>query len=376
MADEKIKDLPLFNSGTDANDKNIYVVSVWESGDEGSAGVYISKRIREEELIQLIPLKNIATNNLLFTANSNTDFAGFTATFDNAELKIIADANTSGDKPFQVTKADGTTVIFDVRGNGQIGFNGVIDPDYIATFKGSTLSGNAYFTRTAAGINVNFDGGGASTYSISQNHTVAQYFGEGAATIGVWGSSTTGTGVKAETTGAGLALEVIGKVKTISPSASPLDIAFTVRNNTDTSGLVNIQANGSSEWLQGYHSFGDSINTGAKLQGVTNTGGVVAVRGYHYGSGGMASFFAADGANAQAVKATAIGSGASAIKATGFYALDFDGKIIDTPQATTPVMPQTNAAGEAALVATLTIGQWYYLDSGVGGIGTVKVKLS
>lgn len=225
MADEKIKDLPLFNSGTDANDKNIYVVSVWESGDEGSAGVYISKRIREEELIQLIPLKNIATNNLLFTANSNTDFAGFTATFDNAELKIIADANTSGDKPFQVTKADGTTVIFDVRGNGQIGFNGNIDADYTATFRSGSLSGNAYFTRTAAGINIQAEGNGLSAYCGSQNHTLAQWFGDGATTIGVWGRATSGTGIKAETISIGLALEVIGKSKFVSQPTSNVGLS-------------------------------------------------------------------------------------------------------------------------------------------------------
>jgi hypothetical protein len=46
--------------------------------------------------------ENIATNDLVFTANSTTDFDGYKATFDNAELKIIADANSSGDIPFEV----------------------------------------------------------------------------------------------------------------------------------------------------------------------------------------------------------------------------------------------------------------------------------
>jgi hypothetical protein len=60
---------------------------------------------------------NIATNDLVFTADSTTNFAGWTATFDNAELKIIADGNTSGDTPFEVTLADGTTSILKVTGD-------------------------------------------------------------------------------------------------------------------------------------------------------------------------------------------------------------------------------------------------------------------
>jgi hypothetical protein len=64
--------------------------------------------------------KNIATNDLLFTTNSTTDFAGYKGTFDNAELKIIADGNTSGDVPFEVTQANGTDTIFKILGDREI----------------------------------------------------------------------------------------------------------------------------------------------------------------------------------------------------------------------------------------------------------------
>lgn len=63
---------------------------------------------------------NIATNNLLFTQSSTTDFAGYQGTFDNAELKIVADANLNADIPFQVTQSDGRTKIFDIRGTGDV----------------------------------------------------------------------------------------------------------------------------------------------------------------------------------------------------------------------------------------------------------------
>jgi hypothetical protein len=68
--------------------------------------------------------ENIATNDLEFTANSTTDFAGYKATFDNAELKIIADANTVSDVPFEITQANGTDSIMKVTGNKSITFTG------------------------------------------------------------------------------------------------------------------------------------------------------------------------------------------------------------------------------------------------------------
>lgn len=61
-----------------------------------------------------------------FTANRTHDLVGYKATFDNAELKVIADANTSGDVPFEVTQADGTTSIFKVTGDKAINTTGDI----------------------------------------------------------------------------------------------------------------------------------------------------------------------------------------------------------------------------------------------------------
>lgn len=77
--------------------------------------------------------KNISTNDVVFPANSTTDFAGYKATFDNAEVKIVSDANTSGDVPFQITQADGTTNILKITGDKVADLNGEFklgDGDY------------------------------------------------------------------------------------------------------------------------------------------------------------------------------------------------------------------------------------------------------
>ncbi len=50
MANEKLKQLPLFNPATDSNPKNLFWCSVWQSGDEGENGTYVSKRVREGDL--------------------------------------------------------------------------------------------------------------------------------------------------------------------------------------------------------------------------------------------------------------------------------------------------------------------------------------
>lgn len=63
---------------------------------------------------------NFANTNLTFDNNRTHDLAGYKATFDNAELKIIADANTSGDVPFEVTQTNGTDSILKVRGDKAI----------------------------------------------------------------------------------------------------------------------------------------------------------------------------------------------------------------------------------------------------------------
>lgn len=68
--------------------------------------------------------ENIATDNLIFTAPSTTEFAGWQAVFNDAELKIVAEANTSGDVPFEITQANGTDSILKVTGNKTLTYTG------------------------------------------------------------------------------------------------------------------------------------------------------------------------------------------------------------------------------------------------------------
>jgi hypothetical protein len=86
----------------------------------------VTKEVKSVEVGSMGGGSNIATNDLLFTTNSTTDFAGYKATFDNAELKIIADGNTSGDVPFEVTQANGTDSILKVTGDKAVVFTGDI----------------------------------------------------------------------------------------------------------------------------------------------------------------------------------------------------------------------------------------------------------
>jgi hypothetical protein len=89
----------------------------------GQSGKVVSVKGTEDGLeftTISVTSQNIATNDLVFTANSTTDLAGYKATLDNAELKIVADANLNADIPFEITQADGTTKIFDIRGSGDV----------------------------------------------------------------------------------------------------------------------------------------------------------------------------------------------------------------------------------------------------------------
>ncbi len=47
---QKLKEKPLYDHATDNNDKNLFWCSVWQSGEEGAAGTYVSKRIRKTDI--------------------------------------------------------------------------------------------------------------------------------------------------------------------------------------------------------------------------------------------------------------------------------------------------------------------------------------
>lgn len=72
-------------------------------------------------------IRNFANSDLTLTANRTHDFDGFKTTFDDAEVKIISDANGSGDIPFQITQANGTDNLMKVLGEGTTEFNSIVN---------------------------------------------------------------------------------------------------------------------------------------------------------------------------------------------------------------------------------------------------------
>jgi len=100
-------------------------------------------------------IPNFANTPLTFTANRTHDLAGYVATLDNAEIKIIADANTSGDVPLHVTKTNGTTDILKALGDGQVY---ALGKGSIAT---NTAFGKDVFDATITGVENTAMGGNA-----------------------------------------------------------------------------------------------------------------------------------------------------------------------------------------------------------------------
>jgi len=130
------------------------------------------------------------------------------------------------------------------------------------------------------------------------------------------------------------------------------DILWRLKNGTG-SVKAKVLGDGSTEWLTGFHSFGDTINTQAKLQGVTNAVGVVAVRGYHYGVGGTAGTFSADGVNARGVAGTALGFGGEGVRGDGYYGLS-GASATGWALFLEPYGGNTNAAWMKGLVKTVS----------------------
>jgi len=110
MANKKISDLT-------AKGANLEATDLFEIAEDAGGGTYVAKSITGAEIIAAGTDTNFANSALTFTANRTHDLAGYKATFDNAELKVIADADTSGDVPFEITQANGTDTIVKVLAN-------------------------------------------------------------------------------------------------------------------------------------------------------------------------------------------------------------------------------------------------------------------
>lgn len=223
-----------------------YIKSKFIASDNGAAissdyVFYYDGTTIKKCLISDLPVAggdNFANTNLTLDANRTHNFGAFTTTFSNGALKIQAKGNTSIDYPLNVTESNGTTSIFEVRGNGIMTHGGLAyDNNYSFNINANKgVTGGLYITRSGGGVPLSINGG---SYNQAQGASVAQWFGEGADTVGVWGRSTSGVGVKAETTGAGKALQTIGKINfnTLPTSATGLS-AGDVWNDSGTLKIV------------------------------------------------------------------------------------------------------------------------------------------
>lgn len=256
-------------------------------------------------------------------------------------VKTVAPGNLAADVAFNIRNSAETQDIFKVLGNSQFGVNNT-------NVNSQFHIENSVF---AWGFSVFQNKAFEDAIYISSVSGRGGYFTSDSA-VGVQGVNVNGAnyGVVAlgKSDGTGKALRASGEVKFVSPSVSSLDTAFGVRNFADTAWMFHIAANGNGEYLSGNHSFGDVVNPNAKLQGVTNAVGVVALRGYHYGSGGEAIVGLADGANAVGVQGTAQGFGAEGVKGTGFYGGSFTGS--DASGYAIHGLSHNNGAGNAALL--------------------------
>lgn len=99
---------------------------------------------------------NIATNDLVFPANSITDLDGYKATLDNAELKIIADADTSGNVPFSIRNSADTDDILKVTGDKDITATGNFTQTSGGNITHALSGGQCFITMTTSLTSGNF----------------------------------------------------------------------------------------------------------------------------------------------------------------------------------------------------------------------------
>lgn len=155
---------------------------------------------------------NFANTDLTLPVATNRlhNLNGNLMTFDNAELKIIADADTSGDLPFYITKSNGSTDIFRVTGEGCIGVN-VATPDNSTRFRVEDTGSKYGILAATAGAPAGYfsSTGHKGVYSESGGLYAGHFVATGTniyAAILADGNGSTGN----------LALQTNGKVKSVN----------------------------------------------------------------------------------------------------------------------------------------------------------------
>jgi hypothetical protein len=168
----------------------------------GDGGKYVMVALTEDGLeFTTISFDNVANGTL--TGNRVVTFNDNTLTFLGSKTNLIPASAAAGDITFGVRDFDDTTYNFYVSGNGSVlGVGGFCDLNY------------------DTGVQVNFLRTNTWNDAASTVNLVTWNFG--------------GDGF----------FKIYKPTNVLSPSASALDTAFAVRNNTDTGNLVQIKGNG------------------------------------------------------------------------------------------------------------------------------------
>lgn len=237
MANKKISDLT-------AKGANLEATDLFEIAEDAGGGTYVAKSITGAEIIAAGTDTNFANSALTFTANRTHDLAGYKATLDNAELKVIADADTSGDIPFEVTQADGTTSILKVNGDGVVFSRGRGNID----------------TNTAFGEDV-FKTGITGLYNVGFGDTILTAITSGESNVGIGRNN-----LNANTTGGfniAIGNTVLNKVTTASNNVAIGTLALaenlTGSSNTAVGGQALGNTTGSNNTAVGFNSL--RVNT-------------------------------------------------------------------------------------------------------------------
>lgn len=172
----------------------------------GNAGKIVAVN-GDEDGVELITVSSVnlynADGTLTGVGDRTVTFDGKTLIFSGSKTNLIPASAASGDITFGVRDFDDTTYNFYVSGNGSVlGVGGFCDLNY------------------DTGVQVNFLRTNTWNDAASTVNLVTWNFG--------------GDGF----------FKIYKPTNVLSPSASALDTAFAVRNNTDTANLVQIKGNG------------------------------------------------------------------------------------------------------------------------------------
>lgn len=237
MAEKRISELT-------AKGSNLQSTDIFEVAVSNGVGGYNTRYITGAEITGAVSGVNIYNANGTLTGNRTVTHSSYTLSF-NGTTRVISPSALVADTAFVVRDNTDSANLMRISGKGTIGLGGY---DAVA---GSVIN-------LLADASLGFGAGVDVVSTLGATAIRGNAYGSGQ---GVWGLSNTGTGVYGQSnnigvygistgiavyglSSGGFAGRFDGTTKTVSPSASVLDTAFVVRNNTDTADMIKVKGNG------------------------------------------------------------------------------------------------------------------------------------